>query len=570
MQKKVTIQVKKNKKALYPAFYLLYAVTIVILLITVVLLVKDNNRIRECIANEFISKGKSLVNFSIVSFGEMATESAVKALQEKAENIVQSDYDITYLIYMDTNCLPVVIVSRQKSDENIVKNVPLNDSVSIWVSKLSSIDSKRHTNGGEEIIEFAGPVINNKEKSGFIRYGISTRTMHKTIHELMKSRIVQTILTMLIFLFAGLAILLFFRSKVKKHTSCMAEQVQKLAMAAEIIAKGNFNEEIKAEDDNDIGNLAVNMDKMRSAIKYYIDHLQKAIDAKGQQINDILNNIDQGLFTIDFDGRVNQEYSKRANEILKVEDISKHSIQELFRSDQKQEQAFATWLGLVKANYNRQRWNKLVRLCPVHEIELHEFGSSSKSHISFEYKKVLDNENNLSKILILARDITDERRRESEVQEQKRKLDNEVKNILAIVNNQPEKLNAFTAEVQEKLTRIKDAMQTLLDGVERMRAEYPGGKPFVISDEQIQKLYMEINTINIKAESLGFESITTIISEFVMKLEELHPPVETRRDATIKSLIGVIDQLFDILNGIRKKVSLCYGEDKLHLTKNPQ
>jgi hypothetical protein len=87
---------------------------------------------------------------------------------------------------------------------------------------------------------------------------------------------------------------------------------------------------------------------MKDMEQKYTGHTQPMFDEKVLQVTDILNTIEQGLITINLEGKINNEYSTIAKKILKIDDISSSSIQEILRMDDKQGAAFNRWLNLVK------------------------------------------------------------------------------------------------------------------------------------------------------------------------------------------------------------------------------
>src|SRR5512133_472229 len=147
---------------------------------------------------------------------------------------------------------------------------------------------------------------------------------------------------------------------------------------------------------------------MNDTVQKYTGHLH---DNKMLQVSDILNNLEQGLFTINLDGTINDEYSVITKKILKIANIQSSSIQEILRMDARQNRAFYAWLDLVKRMHSQIRWYKLSKLAPVQEIELTDDHGSidTSSFVSLSYQCIYGSDKQLSKIMILAIDITEKR-----------------------------------------------------------------------------------------------------------------------------------------------------------------
>ncbi len=560
MSKFVGIQKKLQKNVMILITITLSAVLLIITLLNI-LTVNDNiNKTKKNIEESLFAKGRLLAGNNSLAMRGMAADNSFSAIQDLSAAALKNDRDIVYSIFMDIDNKPWAFATPEKSDGKVDNKNPLKDSMSIWASKLDSVGSLKFKKGKEEIIEFAGPVIVDGEKAGFIRYGLSTKTMQLAIAEATRNGIDNGIRTISCLLLIGVVSLIGSNLVLKRLSSRIIRPIGTLAQSSEIIAQGNYNIEIKSESDDEIGNLAQNFDKMRVTIKLYTEHLQDIIDEKMQQVNDILNNIDQGLFTINFDGTVNAEYSKRANDILKIKDISKLNIQEILRSDQKQEQNFNAWLSLVKDRHQDQRWKKLVRLCPVQEIGLLEAGSPKESFIVFDYQRIIDKNNKLSKLMILARDVTDERQLEFERKQEHIRHENEMKTVLGIVNTPPEEMKEFVADVEERILRLKAAVHNHIVAVDKMRSEYPSGDPYVITSDQITALYRDIHTLKGNAGSYGFELMSAIAHQLEDLLDGLHEPVETRRDSTLKEMLNLFGNQEALLEDIKKKMGQFFGE----------
>jgi len=565
----VGIQKKLRKNVMALITVMLTAVILIITLLNVLTMNATIKKTRGNIETALNAKGRLLASNNGLAMRGMAADNAFSAIQDLAAAALKDDKDIVYSIYMDEKKQPWAIATSTQPSGKIDGKEPLVDSISLWASKLTEVGSKKYKKDKEEIIEFAGPVLVDGSPAGFIRYGISTAAMQKAIQEATRNGVITGLQTILLLLFIGGGSLYASNSVLKTLSSRMTRTIGSLVKSTEVIARGNYTVEVKPESNDEIGNLARFFDQMRLTIKRYTEHLQDLIDEKMQQVNDILNNIDQGLFTINFDGTVNPEYSKRANEILNVKDISKHTIQEIMRLDQKQEQMFSTWLSLVTEKHEIQRWKKIVRLSPVLQLEIMEAGTPEPKYVEFDYQRILDKNNKLSKLMILARDVTEERRRDMEIKEQRLRHENEMKTVLGIVNTPPEEMKEFVEDMEQRLTQLTATIKFHLQGVEKMRAGYPDGAAYTIKKEHIDEMYRDIHTLKGNAGSYGFELMSTISHKMENLLDKLREPVETRRDQTLQDMLDGLEKQETLLEEIRKKMGQFFGEGEDLAVKIP-
>jgi len=544
----------------------------VILIITVINTITLNNNIQNTKANiemALLAKGRLLAANNSLAMQGMAADNAYSAIQDLVAAALKDDKDIVYAIFMDRTQKPWAYATPAKAGERAGSKEPLTDSISLWASKLMEVGSKRFKQGKEELIEFTGPVLVNEKPAGFIRYGISTAPMQKAIAEATRRGIVSGAQMIFWLLVIGAASLYASGAVLKRLSSRITKPIWSLVKSTEVIAQGNYNTVIQAESNDEIGNLAQFFEQMRVTIKRYTDHLQDIIDEKMQQVNDILNNIDQGLFTVNFDGTVNPEYSKRTGELLQMNDLSRRTIQEIFRLDQKKEQAFLTWLALVVEIHAKQRWKKIVRLAPIRQLELSDTAGAQPRAIELDFQRILDKNNGLSKIMVLARDVTDERRRERDIREQRLRHENEMKTVLGIVNTPPDEMLDFTTDVEARLKRLISTIKLDLQHVEKMRAEFPNGSVYSIKSERINELFCDIHTLKGNAGSYGFELISSIAHDLEDHLEDLREPVEKRRDQTLREMLELLDTQKKLLADIRQKMDQFFGEGEDLAVKIP-
>jgi signal transduction histidine kinase/HPt (histidine-containing phosphotransfer) domain-containing protein len=539
---------------------------VILTVVTVMNIISINKNVLESkknIMNALTAKGKTLVQNNSMAMTGMAEDNAFTAIQSLVSQTVKDDDDLLYGIYMDNMSLPWVNASKDDL-AGIPKNKePLKDSISLWAAELQQTAFKNYKLNKANVIEFAAPVIVSEETMGFIRYGFSTKAMQTAIAEVQKNgrnSLFQTLsllfLLAIISLFAGYII-------VKKIAIMITTPIGALVHSTKVISEGNYDITVKAESNDEIGNLAEHFESMRATIKKYTDHLQDIIDEKMQQVNDILNNIDQGLFTINLDGTVNNEYSARANQILKVDDVASHNIYELLRLDTKQQSAFNTWLDLIKKRHQSHRWNKLVKLAPVLELEL--LSSSAESEMEFvaiSYQKIYDKEGKLSKIMVLAADETEKRMKDLQMAAERQRHENDVKAILGIANTPPEEIVEFMEDTTSRMRDLKSIITVHLENVKEQRENFPNGPEYLISKEQIEALYRDMHTIKGNSGSYGFEMLSFFAHHAEDMLEELREPIKMRRADSLVAIKGYLDKMDESIDDIHQKIRLVFGKDE--------
>jgi two-component system chemotaxis sensor kinase CheA len=533
----------------------------IVISMNLISLEKSVAKSKKYIWENLTAKGMTIVQNNSLAMSGMAEDNAFTAIQALVSMNVINDMDILYGIYMDAENVPWVYATRDNPEGKVVGPRPLTDSMSMWASKCGSVSYRKALNKNGEYLEFAAPVVFDARRLGVIRYGVSTQKLKELIGEMLAGSEASRNVSITIVLLLGILSLITGYLIIRQITDKITSPIASLVKSSQAIAGGNYDIQVTSESNDEVGNLAEHFETMRKTIKKYTDHLQDLIDEKMQQVNDILNNIDQGLFTINLDGTVNKEYSARANSILKINDLASHDIAELLRLDTYQKAAFRDWLKLVKNRHASQRWQKLTKLSPVQELELQQNESNTQQYVTISYQKIYDKAGNLSKIMVLAADETEKRLKDMQMVIERQNHENEVMAILGIANTPAEEIAEYTEDTTERLRKLKINVKIHLEGVVCQRGLYPDGPDYEISKENIDEMYRHIHTIKGNSGSFGFELMASIAHKTEDMLEELREPVKMRRGDSLGMIEEYLAKMDEAMKDIHQKIKLVYGRD---------
>jgi signal transduction histidine kinase/HAMP domain-containing protein len=455
---------------------------------------------------------------------------------------------------MDVEQIAWVNASSENPSGKMANADKLTDSISQWANSLKTLAHQTVVYENAEIIEFAAPVMFEDEIMGVIRYGFNTKSMHSALKQVAKNGVRARNQMMGILLLLGIISLVITYLVIRRLAATITQPIASLVQSANTISNGNYTVEIQAESNDEIGSLAKNFESMRVMVKKYTEHLQELVDEKMQQVNDILNNIDHGLFTVNLDGSVNKEYSARANEILKVQDVASNSVENLLRLDTKQQRAFHVWMDVVYKKHQNQRWKKLARLAPVHEL-VFDNHDSIPEYVSVAYQKIYDKDNELSKIMILTTDETEKRLKEQQIEEQRKEHENEMHIVLELANTPPEEISAFMEDTMERMQKIRQALR------EQSSSFAINPNKYKMTDKQLNAIYGDVHTIKGNSGSYGFNSL----SGHTHELEDL---LEKLRDSShiSKNMLSKLTDCLNIMNedikNIQQKIKLIFGREE--------
>jgi len=232
-------------------------------------------RSEKSIRNSLIIKGNTLINNNSMAMTGMAEDNAVTAVRNLVSSAIKDDPDIIYGIYMDTDHIAWAYATPANPSGVPWNNTPLKDKMSEWAGSLKKPGSRIHIHQEKEVIEFAAPVFVDKEILGFIRYGISTESMRRSVKETLSEGIRTRNYTIAILLCFGIGSLAVSYFIVRRLSAKITQPIDSLVKSAMTIASGNYDIPITSDSNDELGLLVKDVDRMRLAIRELTENLKE-------------------------------------------------------------------------------------------------------------------------------------------------------------------------------------------------------------------------------------------------------------------------------------------------------
>ncbi|MCO7223731.1 GAF domain-containing protein [Pleionea sp. CnH1-48] len=230
----------------------------------------------ESIKNALIAKGKTLSNNNSQALKGMVEDNAFTAVQDLVSSTVRDDGDINYGIFMDADLLAWVHATPENPEGTVTPGQELTDEVSEWAASLENQDFKTvPKEDGNDIYEFASPVIVDDEILGVIRYGISTKSMRESLSKAEAASKLSLQKTLGILLAAVIGALVVGVLSTRNVAHRITTPLKSLQSSAGTIASGNYDDAVTVSTNDEIGVLADNFEQMRSTIKKKMADLAK-------------------------------------------------------------------------------------------------------------------------------------------------------------------------------------------------------------------------------------------------------------------------------------------------------
>lgn len=268
------------------------------------------------------------------------------------------------------------------------------------------------------------------------------------------------------------------------------------------------------------------------------------------EITDILDSIEQAIFTFNPDLSLNSEYSKKAGVLFDESCFrEKTPIAKVFSLDEKKTEEFSQWVKLLYKQKTMKKWPKLVLLSPLRRMTVKL--DSVERTIDLDYKPILRN-NVLTKIMVLGTDITSKLEIESKLEFQQRENSLRTERMQPFVNHDLELIEEF----------IKQSW-TLVD-------QYSGLESIQYLVDHIDVAYRDLHTLKGNAGSFGFVNLAKIADraeDFMSKIRDskneanmsanLSLEVWSEQVGHLRQELNAIDHIRETLfKGFRGKVSV--------------
>lgn len=490
--------------------------------IMISLTVRHRDEAVAVIHSDLMDKGRALLADHSLVLPRMVEDNAFHAIADLVSKMVLRDPDLVYGIFMDADRQPWVMADSANPAGRVRGAKVLDDSASLWAAGLAGEDFRRLSGEGFEILEFAAPILIAGEGGGTIRFGLSTARTHEAIAHaarLFRQALLRAIGSVL--LVGSLAAALAFLASRRAATR-LTRPIRELQEAAKAVAGGDYDLQVDLSGSDEIALLAADFDTMRRRVKEYTERLNEMVEEKVQEIRDILENVGQGLFTVSFDGKVNPDHASTTNAILGVKDVTRCTVQELFRMEESVWGDWMEWLELARLRQGRMSWTQLERLCPVQEIAF-EGGSGGIRQVQVGYRPILDRQGKPAKLMVLVQDVTESRRVAALLKAEKEKHEDEVQAILGIVNN--------AAQAPEFLRDVEAREERLLAICRR---------PGKIGRKELAEVLRDLHTLKGSAASYGFTALERAARRAELVAAGLRDSADPK-DAGLGELLAILE-----------------------------
>ena len=259
--------------------------------------------------------------------------------------------------------------------------------------------------------------------------------------------------------------------------------VRKLREMVSLTTKASDFKALPVHSEDEVGELTQSFNRMFSTIQSYEEDLEDKVqvrtvqlaDAK-REVSDILDNMSQGIFTINPKGEVNKEFSAFCKNIFghDLQIAGAEALSLLQVAEARDGQGYgrmSLWLKHIFGSDELQ-W-MLSESEPLRDLVYQFAGtegeSASKKRIKLEYAPIYKDDV-VAKVMVVAKDATEVAKLEAEVEEKERQKQQSLSLMAELGSMDPELFETFVDESKKLLIDCDATVEVLATEPEHLEA----------------------------------------------------------------------------------------------------
>ncbi|MBF0441496.1 MAG: HAMP domain-containing protein [Oligoflexales bacterium] len=320
----------------------------------------------------------------------------------------------------------------------------------------------------------------------------------------------------------------------------ISRPLQELKHSAEELSNGNLDHLIDFSREDEFGRLARTFAEMRDNIKNKILVIEsynrsleekvsertKELRIKTNDINAMLQNIRQGIFTIIKGNIIHHEYSAFLENILETKDISGCSLTDILLLDTDLSSDDISQIkACIEYSINDNELNFLVNSHVLPNEIKKKFPSGSEKILELEWNPIYNEYRNVEKIIVTVRDVTElkDLRRSSETQKKELLIIDEILNLSS---------NQFDSFLKNSFNLIEENRQLIKQNPIR-------------TDTIVAHLFRNMHTLKGNSRLYGLKEISSKVHEVEQYYQLLR---ENKAPWDVNTLLNNLDDVMAHIN----------------------
>lgn len=279
--------------------------------------------IEERIRTSLLRRGRMMSESQALTLRGLASDNAFGDITNIVSKAVGEDSDVVYGLFLGEDGSPWTYVSPSTEAGTDFREAFAELGIDAEAVDEEKLAQRTVELFGQEILEFSAPVRDEDYYLGSIRYGLSTASMRAAVAKARRDGLIASLSTMGLMLGATLAAMGFGIMRSRQEAAEIAEPIGSLTHAAEKLAGGDRTVAVHVFSGDEIETLADAFNAMVADLKKSYDSLEELnrgledkvaartseLAARNKEMAVVLENVAQGLVTIDPNGKMSTERS---------------------------------------------------------------------------------------------------------------------------------------------------------------------------------------------------------------------------------------------------------------------
>lgn len=311
-------------------------------------------------------------------------------------------------------------------------------------------------------------------------------------------------------------------------------RILSIGKTVSVVATGDLNVQIEMNDDDELGTLSKQINTMIYSLKEkkQLEIKNALIETSLKENMKYLTNIQEGLLLVDRDLVINENYSKFLTNMFPARDIAGQKLTDfLFGESEANRDVRSDLEMFISLLFNNitAEISMIADINPLLDcwIELEE----GKILIDAFVQRIFDDEDNVENIMIIFKDKTSVFYAEKELEEERKRAQNELDYIASLLNAGPDTFIQFIEEAENVLTELSENLSLL------RQTEY------------LEKSFREIHSLKGSAGYFNFQAIEKLAHRLESDLSQIK--ISGLEENSTEQIQIALKSLFLELNNIK-------------------
>lgn len=263
----------------------------------------------------------------------------------------------------------------------------------------------------------------------------------------------------------------------------------------------------------------------------------RLLEKARQETTEIMQTVNTGLFLLDKNLNLGNQYSKALEKILGTDRLAGETLSSVLRN-RISDKDLQTTEEFITQLYNPRVKEKLVdSLNPLHKVMIYDGTGDDGRYLDFKFSRVYEDKN-IARILVNVNDVSEAVRLEQRLEKERAENDMQIEMLTTILNVKPALFNDFINNTFNRIEKMNNILKN------------PGSSQFEL-EGKLKAIYREMHSLKGEASALKLHSFTKIASKAEEKLHLLQN--ESRLVGNdFLSLTIYLDELLNLSNTISK------------------